>query len=173
MTRAKLKSPEKMMSAFRLFWEARNKALERNLITDNWGGIHSCTRIADIMAAWACYPNIQLLKYKMHPDAEMSAAAYAWREQGIADGLPESEIQANLKLEHVLPQREMTLTIGEMIDNGRTDEEIFVWLRANYRIVVLTAEETIELNRRNRSRICPDRLKGIELHVRGSGNPSD
>ena len=164
MTRAKLGSPEKMMSAFRLFWSARSEAVHQELITDNFGGIHSCTRIADIMAAWACYPDIQLLDYKMRPHAEMSAAAYSWREQGIAEGWSRDRILGNLKLEHVLPQRAMTLRIGEMIDAGANDADIFDWLRANYRIVALTSAETTELNRRNRSRICPDRLDGILMH---------
>jgi hypothetical protein len=57
----------------------------------------------------------------------------------------------------------MTVHLGAMVDAGNTDEEIFAWLKANYRIVVLTVEETLELNRRNRSNICPNRMDGIEL----------
>ena len=167
MTRALLKSPEKMMSAFRLFWKARNEALEQGLITDNWGAIYSATRIADIMAAWYCYPDIQLLSYKMHPQAEMSAAAYAWRAQGQADGKSRDEIIKNLRIEHVLPQREMTIHLGQMVDAGNTDGEIFAWLKANYRVVVLTVEETLDLNRRNRSNICPNRMDGIEIWAPG------
>ncbi|OBV11376.1 hypothetical protein [Erythrobacter dokdonensis] len=163
MTRALLRSPENMMGAFRLFWQARNEVLTQGLITDNWGGIYSCTRIADIMAAWAKYPDIQLLSYKMHPDAEISAAAYEWRENGYASGMPRNEIMKNLRLEHVLPQREMTLHIGAMVDDGKNDEQIFDWIRTHYRVVVLTVQETLELNRRNRSRICPNRMDGIEM----------
>ena len=104
----------------------------------------------------------------MHPQAEMSAAAYAWRAQGQAEGKSRDEIIKNLRIEHVLPQREMTISnLGQMVDAGKTDEEIFAWLKANYRIVVLTVEETLELNCRNRSSICPNRMDGIEIWAPG------
>lgn len=168
MTRKINPTPESMMPAFRLFWQARNEAVGNGLLSDNWGAIYSCNRIATIMADFLCYDGMSTLSkpYKMHPSAQMSAAAFAHRERGLAQGLDASEITAGLKVEHVLPQREMTLRLGAMIDEGKTDTEILGWLKTNYRLVVLTNEETTELNRRNRSRICPNRMDGIVMQER-------
>jgi hypothetical protein len=53
----------------------------------------------------------------------------------------------------------------EMISNGKSDEEVLAFIRGNYRLVLLTEEETIRLNRLNRSRITEDRLEAAGISV--------
>ncbi len=64
-----------------------------------------------------------------------------------------------------MPQRAFALQIIDLIEHGSSDDDIVRFIDENYRLVLLTREETAALNRLNRSRITRDRLAeaGIEL----------
>ncbi len=153
------------MAPFRLFWAARNEAVAQGL-TDNGGAIHSCTRIADIIASqhvYAAQPTFgtALKGYEHHP--HISEAAYAARAAAQAAGLPPAKVAAMVEVEHILPQRAMTLHLGSMVDAGASDDEILAWLADNYRLVLLTPDERRQVDSVNRSRICAERLAGIKM----------
>lgn len=156
--------PRSMMPIFRLFWHARNEARAMGL-TDNGGAIHSATRIADVIASNHVYPNQPRFgqSLKLSAKAEISAAAYDLRERALAEGLAPAKVAAQIEVEHFLPQRAMTIHIGQMVDAGATDEEILDWLTDNYRLVLLTREERRLVDSRNRSKLCSERLAGIAM----------
>jgi hypothetical protein len=68
-------------------------------------------------------------------------------------------------IEHVAPLRALGRLVIGKIKEGAPDEKLAEFVRENFKLALLTAEETRELNRQNRSTINPDRLKkaGIAL----------
>ena len=149
---------ENLLPALRLFIEARNKAVESGF-TDNGGAIHSVERILDILSMHVCYPHLtHINSLKSDPTAEISAAAQEARQRGEP-----------LLIEHVLPQRAYARQIIALVNDGGSDEDLLAFIRENYRLVVLTADETVKLNRLNRSKITADRIAdaGVELHKPG------
>lgn len=68
-----------------------------------------------------------------------------------------------VEVEHILPQRAMTLHLGSMVDAGASDDEILAWLADNYRLVLLTPDERRQVESVTRSRICAERLAGIKM----------
>lgn len=150
--------PDNLLPALRLFVEARNKSVAAGF-TDNGGAIHSVERILDILGQRLRYPHLRHTNnLKRDPTAEISAAAHAARRRGEV-----------LKIEHVMPQRAFALQIIGQINEGKTDEDLTRFIRANYRLVLLTMDETTALNRTNRSRLSADRIAeaGITLHDPG------
>ena len=147
--------PENLLPALRLFVEARNRALELDF-TDNGGAIHSVERILDILSQRVKYPHLRHIQnLKTCADAELSVEAYKARERGEP-----------LLIEHVAPQRAFARQVIEMISNGATDPQVISFIEESYRLVLLTREETVRLNRQNRSQIAKDRLgdAGIEIY---------
>jgi hypothetical protein len=147
-------SPAVLLPALRLFVDARNKAIATGF-TDNGGAIHSVERILDILAQRVKYPGLRHINgLKTRADAECSSKAYLARQRG-----------EKVLIEHVMPQRDFARAVIDVIGRGATDEEILSFIGERYRLVLLTQEETTALNRANRSRMTPDRLKeaGIEL----------
>lgn len=145
---------DKLLSALRLFSEARNKALEAGF-TDNGGAIHSAERIVDILGLRLCYPHLSHINnLKSDPAAEISKKAYAARERG-----------EKLMIEHVMPRRAFARKVLGLIDDRMENTEIIAYVKNHYRLVVLTAEETVLINRQNRSEMTEDRIEdaGIEL----------
>lgn len=146
---------ENLLPALRLFIEARNKAVESGF-TDNGGAIHSVERILDILSMHVCYPHLtHINSLKTDPAAEISAAAQEARQSGEP-----------LFIEHVLPQRAYARQVIALVNDGGSDENLLAFIRENYRLVVLTANETMKINRLNRSKITADRIAdaGIALH---------
>lgn len=146
---------ENLLPALRLFIEARNKAVESGF-TDNGGAIHSVERILDILSMHVCYPHLtHINSLKTDPEAEISAAAQEARQRG-----------GPLFIEHVLPQRAYARQVIALVNDGGSDEDLLAFIRENYRLVVLTADETMKINRLNRSKITADRIAdaGIALH---------
>lgn len=146
---------ENLLSALRLFIEARNKAVKTGF-TDNGGAIHSVERILDILSLHVCYPHLtHINNLKTDPAAEISIKAHEARKHGKP-----------LRIEHVLPQRAYTQTICELVNDGATDDGVLHFIKKNYRLVLLTTEETTDLNRINRSRITQNRIAdaGIQLY---------
>ena len=146
---------ENLLPALRLFIEARNKAIEIGF-TDNGGAIHSVERIVDILSMRLCYPHLSHINnLKSDANAEISVEAHKARE----DGEP-------VLIEHVLPQRAYAREIIHMVGDGGTDDDVIDFIKANYRLVLLTREETAKINRLNRSKMTADRIAdaGIALH---------
>ena len=145
---------DNLMPALRLFVAARNAAVAGG-ITDNGGAIHSVERILDILGLYVRYPHLtHINSLKTDAQAEISAAAHAARQRGVA-----------IKIEHVAPQRAFALVIIGMVADGSTDAAILNTIKSTYRLVRLTAAETTMVNARNRSRIAPDRLAGVAMRA--------
>jgi hypothetical protein len=144
-----------LLPALRLFIHARNKALEGGF-TDNGGAIHSVERILDILSIHVCYPHLtHINNLKTDATAEISVAAHRARKRGEP-----------LLIEHVMPQRAYARQVMNLIDDGATDDEVLRHIKENYRLVLLTKNETSKINRLNRSQITRDRIgdAGIQLH---------
>jgi len=144
-----------LLPALRLFAEARNKALESGF-TDNGGAIHSVERIVDMLSVSIKYPYLSHINnYKKHPESEASVNAQVARQKGEP-----------VKIEHVMPQRAFARKIIELIDKGLSDDAIVEFISDNYRLVLLTDEETKIINKLNRSKITKDRIAdaGIEIY---------
>lgn len=146
---------ENLIPALRLFIAARNKAVEDGF-TDNGGAIHSVERILDILSMHVCYPRLtHINNLKADPAAEISVRAHEARERGEP-----------LLIEHVMPQRAFARKVIDLVNEGASDEELLGFIKAHYRLVLLTRDETAALNRQNRSSMTRDRIAdaGIELY---------
>jgi len=67
-------------------------------------------------------------------------------------------------IEHVNPLRARAREVADLIATvDATDIEVAKYIKRKYRLMLLTPEETSKLNRRNRSRMEPNRLDGILL----------
>jgi len=150
-----------LLPALRLFIEARNKALESGF-TDNGGAIHSVERILDILSIHVRYPHLtHINSLKGDPGAEISVQAHEARVRGEP-----------LRIEHVLPQRAYARRVIGLVKEGASDDDILHFIKKNYRLVLLTEDETKRLNRLNRSNITDDRIAdaGIVLYIPSNGS---
>lgn len=150
-------TPENLLPALRLFVDARNEAFDGGF-TDNGGAIHSVERIVDILSCGLCYPHLSHINnLKSDPKAEISKAAHEARQRGE---------RLKIKIEHVLPQRAYARKIIEIVNDRGSDEDVIRYIKENYRLVILTDEETVAINKINRSKITKDRIAdaGIELY---------
>jgi hypothetical protein len=144
-----------LLPALRLFIGARNKALEGGF-TDNGGAIHSVERILDILSLHICFPHLTHINgLKTHPEAEISEAAFQSRLRGEP-----------LYIEHVLPQRAYARKVIDLINAGTSDDELTAYIKAHYRLVLLTLDEAKQINRLNRSRITDDRIADAGIRMR-------
>jgi hypothetical protein len=145
---------EHLIRAFRLFAAARKEALAAGF-NDNAGAIHSCERILNILGLRLNYPNIgHINNLKRYEHARFSVNA----EIAYANG-------GKVQIEHVAPLRAFTKAAIAKIDNKATDAELIAFIREKFELVLLTPEETLRLNKQNRSKMVCDRLgdAGIEL----------
>ena len=140
-------NPAMLLPALRLFIDARNSAIATGF-TDNGGAIHSVERILDILCQRVKYPYLRHTNsLKKDLRAECSVEAHHARERG-----------EKVLVEHVMPQRAFAQEVIRLVTSNITDEGIISFIQKNYRLVLLTPQETTALNRVNRSRITPDRL---------------
>lgn len=140
-------TPAMLLPALRLFIDARNSAIAAGF-TDNGGAIHSVERILDILCQRIKYPYLRHIKsLKKDLRAECSVEAHHARERG-----------EKVLVEHVMPQRAFAQEVIRLVTSHITDEGIISFIQENYRLVLLTPQETTALNRVNRSRITPNRL---------------
>ncbi len=140
-------NPAMLLPALRLFIDARNSAIATGF-TDNGGAIHSVERILDILCQRVKYPYLRHTNsLKKDLRAECSVEAHHARERG-----------EKVLVEHVMPQRAFALEVIRLVTSNITDEGIISFIQKNYRLVLLTPQETTALNKVNRSRITPDRL---------------
>ncbi|PWE41093.1 hypothetical protein [Pseudomonas prosekii] len=149
-------NPRTLLPALRLFIDARNRAIATGF-TDNGGAIHSVERILDILCQRVKYPHLRHINnLKSDLNAECSVDAHKARLRG-----------ENVLIEHVMPQRAFAKEVIQIVGAGARDEEIISFIINNYRLVLLTQQETIALNKLNRSRVTSTRLgdAGIMIFV--------
>lgn len=148
-------TPENLLPALRLFIEARNRAIAAGF-SDNGGAIHSVERILDILSQRVCYPGVSHINSLKNSDspAKFSEAAWAVCDQ-----------KDQLYIEHVRPQRAYAQEIIARVGTGETDKQILDFIRAHYRLVILTKTEARILDRKNRSRISSDRLAEAGISI--------
>jgi hypothetical protein len=136
-----------LIPMFRKAAALRNEMLAEGF-TDNGGAIHSAERILNILAMGLKYPELSHMNnYRQHAKAEFSVEAMVAFKRGD-----------KVLIEHVAPVRAFTRKAIEVLEGGASDEEFEEWIKANFRLVLLTPEETERLNRLNRSKMDPDRL---------------
>jgi len=148
--------PDLLIRMFRKAATLRNEMVAAGF-TDNGGAIHCAERILDILGQRLNYPGLShgnaLRHYKM---AEFSDEAW--------------ELHQNKKpvlIEHVSPRRQLTQMAIEKIQTA-SDAQFRAFVRRHYKTVLLSPDETLRLNRLNRSTVCSDRLSqaGIRVAVR-------
>ena len=124
--------------------------------SDNGGAIHSAERILDILGLWVKYPELTHRNgLKLIEAAECSEEAFRARRKG-----------ETVLIEHVSPLRDLTrkaIHAVEGLDQKAAQRKLVGFLEKHYRLVLLTPEETIRLNKENRSKMDPERLKGIKM----------
>jgi hypothetical protein len=136
--------------------------------TDNGGAIHSAERILDILGLHLNYSALAHRNgLKKLQTAECSEAAFAARTRG-----------EKVQIEHVSPLRELTRQAIETIkglDDEAAHARLVEFVKRHYRLVLLTPDEMLSLNKLNRSRMCSERLElaGIKLRSLPTTSPSD
>ena len=139
---------------FRKAASLRNEMIASGF-TDNGGAIHSAERILDILGQRLNYPGLNHINnLRNYPDAEFSPAALEAHERG-----------EKVIIEHVSPTRAFTRDAIAEIDKVKNDQEFMDYVKRNYRLVLLTAEETRRLNKMNRSQMTPDRLGRANISI--------
>lgn len=152
-------SPKSLLPALRIFIDARNAAIKLGF-TDNGGAIHSVERILDILCQRVKYPDLRHINdLKRDPTAERSVGAH----QAILNG-------DAVLIEHVMPKREFARHVIAIVESGASDNDIIQYVGETYRLVLLSREETIALNRMNRSRMTSDRIEDAGIKVFGGGS---
>lgn len=154
--------PANLMKMFRLATELRRKMLEAGF-TDNGGAIHSAERILNILGLRLCYPGLSHINnLRRHPNAPFSAEALVAHKAG-----------EKVLIEHVSPHRALTRLAIEKIEAGASDDDFTTFVKANFQLALLTHGETMRLNKLNRSKIVPDRLKSAGIRLAKVGTVKD
>ena len=147
-------SVEILIRAFRKAAQFRNE-MNAEGFTDNIGALHSAERILNILGLRLNYPGLNHINnLRDYEGAEFSIKARAAHRAGN-----------KVLIEHVSPIRAFTRGAIEIIESGKTDKQLTNFVRKYYQFVLLTQEETIRLNKHNRTEMTPDRLSsaGIKL----------
>jgi hypothetical protein len=144
----------KLVEMFRLAAELRARMVAGGF-TDNGGAIHSAERILNILGLQLCYPDLShinnLRELKHAPFSEDARVAYLSGQKVL--------------IEHVNPHRELTRHAIATIESGATDLQFLEFVRTNFQLALLTENETIRLNKMNRSKIDPDRLASAGIRL--------
>lgn len=154
MPKSRKYNDENLVAMFRLAANLRKEMLLAGF-TDNGGAIHSAERILNLLGQRICFPELaHLNNLRKLPNAPFSEAALAAYQNG-----------EKVFIEHVNPHRALTRLAIELIETGKSDEEFRAFVKEKYQLALLTHEETMRLNRINRTKIEKDRLgrAGIKL----------
>ena len=147
-------TPEVLLPVLRKAAAFRQEMLDVGF-TDNGGAIHSAERILNTLSLRVKYPDLgHMNKLKNYPRAEFSPAALKAFGRG-----------EKVQIEHVSPHREYTRKVISLINEGADDSEVLRFIRDNYRLVLLTPDETLRLNRINRSKLDPQRLENAGISI--------
>jgi len=146
--------PIKLIEMFRLAAALRNEMLKTGF-TDNGGAIHSAERILNLLGPLLCYPGLtHINNLRNHPNAPFSEKALIAHRAG-----------EKVLIEHVAPHRALTKLAIEKIDAGMKDDEFILFVKANFQLALLSATETSHLNKINRSKLDPNRLKSAGINI--------
>lgn len=148
--------PDNLIAMFRVAAELRNKMIDAGF-TDNGGPIHSAGRIMNILGMALNYPDLtHINNLRGSQRAIFSIEALELHRSGH-----------KVLIEHVSPLRDLTRKAIEKIDQQVSDEQFKRFVRRHFKLVLLSPTETQRLNRLNRSKMHPHRLKhaGIELAI--------
>ncbi len=148
--------PDLLIKMFRKAAALRNEMLGAGF-TDNGGAIHSAERILNILGQRVNYPGLSHCNaLKLYKKAEFSDAAWKLHRSKKA-----------VLIEHVAPTRHLTQIAIEKIQTA-SDAQFKRFVKRYYKIVLLSPDETLHLNSRNRSKVCSNRLAeaGINVAVR-------
>jgi hypothetical protein len=138
-----------LIPMFRKAAKFRNEMVNAGF-TDNGGAIHSAARILDLLGLHLNYPSLDHINnLRGWKGAEFSVQALAAHNAGKP-----------VRIEHVSPLRDFTREAIK-IERQATDGQLEEFVKARYRLVLLTPDETLQLNKKNRSKMSPDRLAGI------------
>ena len=154
MPKTRKYNDENLVAMFRLAANLRKQMIHAGF-TDNGGAIHSAERILHLLGQRLCFPELaHLNNLRKLPNAPFSEAALLAHQKGEP-----------VFIEHVNPHRALTRLAIEWIESGRSDEEFRSLVKEHYQLALLTHEETVRLNRLNRTKIETDRLgrAGIKL----------
>ncbi len=152
--------PDDLIRMFRRAAEFRNEMLGLEF-TDNEGAIHSAERILNILGLRLNYPGLpHQNKLREYKKAEWSSKALHAYQKGH---LP--------KIEHVSPIRDFTCRAIDKITNGASDAQLKSFVRKYFKLVLLTPEEALRLNRQNRSRMKPHRLRDAGIKPSRTSGP--
>jgi len=145
---------ESMISAMRKAAAFRNEVLATG-ISDDAGAIYSIDCLAEWVGARLNYPGLSHNQYyRKYPAAEFSVEARAAYQRG-----------KNVFIEHVAPRRAFARAVCALVAQGVDDQVLVQYIRENYRLVLLSQEETTRLNRQNRSRMTPSRLEDAGIVI--------
>jgi hypothetical protein len=142
------------IAMFRKAAELRNEMNQAGF-TDNAGAIHSAERILNILGMRLNYPGIgHINNLRNYKNAEFSREARKLHQTG-----------SKVLIEHVSPLRDLTRKAIEKVDKEMSNAEFKKFVMRHYKLVLLSPVETAKLNRKNRSKMSPDRLgeAGIQL----------
>ena len=147
MKRVSKYTPDKLFPLLRKAAALRDELIAAGF-TDNGGAIHSTERILDILSQRINYPELRHSNaYKKHNFALFSVAALNDHKSGKP-----------VYLEHVAPIRDYTREVITRIGRGDTDQQIAKFIKRTYQLVMLSKNETMRLNKLNRSKIDRNRL---------------
>lgn len=122
---------------------------------DASGAITSLEYLVEQIGRRLVYPDL----LRMHTHVR-TAKHVMWSKaarRAHADGEP-------THVEHVAPRRALARKVAELVE-ARGVKAAVRFIARNYRIAVLTKEETLLLNRRNKDQIERDRLAGIPMQT--------
>ncbi len=154
MARERKYAPTQLIRMFRLAAALRKQMLKAGF-TDNGGAIHSAERILSILGLRLCYPELSHINnLRDQTNAPFSVKALIAHRAG-----------EKVLIEHVNPHRALTRLVIAQIEAGVGDKKFSSFVKDNFKLALLTQAETLHLNKQNRSKIDPDRLKkaGISL----------
>jgi hypothetical protein len=146
--------PELLIAMFRKAAALRNEMLDAGF-TDNGGAIHSAERILNILGLALNYPELSHINNLRNSErAVFSIEALALHKSG-----------SKVLIEHVSPLRHLTQKAIEQITQQVSNDQLKAFIEEHYKLVLLSPAETQRLNKLNRTKIHPDRLKQADIQL--------
>ena len=147
--------PDKLLPLFVQAAKIRNQ-LNKAGLTDNAGAIHTCERIINIISHKLKYPRLS------HPN-KFKDSEYACFSLKAKDAYSKNE---KVFIEHVSPLRDFTKKAIEIATKSDAPfDALKDFIKLNYELVLLTQDETTQLNRKNRSKMSPTRLADVGIKL--------
>jgi hypothetical protein len=147
---------ETLIEALRSF-EGWRKSAHKTGVNDNVGAIHSAERIAEMLSLKIAYPGLTHINNLRHKE-------FAWFSINAKIAFDEDK-KAQIEIEHVSPKRAYTIALLKKISETEDKVKIKKWVKENFKLALLTPPERAHLDKVNRTRMCPDRLKSVEINM--------